>query len=239
MSEAFRDAFRKALEHGADCPPVETLLEMIEHGASGDRAGVENHLRFCPACQTEVSLYRTFEAGAVRADERSAVDFIVKRLAQETTPPARQKGATASFWQRLFTPAWMGGAALAMAAILVGVGLLPQMRLRHGVEPAMEDQTLRTGTLTVTSPRGDLAEAPNVFEWKPVEGAAEYAVVLSEVDRHAIFYKKVTSSRLLVPVGIRTLIVPGKTVLLEVKAEDGQGRVIAQSGAIRFRIKTQ
>ena len=233
------DEFRKALQHGPDCPPAETLIGVMEHGDPGDRAGINQHLHSCPACQTELAMYRGFEAGEVSADERSAVDFIVKRLQR----PAAIVPSTPSLWQRIFTrqqnfftSRWMGVAALAMAAVLLTIGLTSQSRTGRVNPPVADDQTLRTSAVTITSPTGEMNESPGFIEWQPLAGAAEYTVTLSEIDGNVIFHKTFTTSRIHLPEEIRNLIKPGKKVLLEVSAENRTGSEIARSGMVSIRV---
>ena len=163
------------------------------------------------------------------ADELEAVRFIVGRL---NAPAAREP-----FWRRLFSPRWLGGMALAAAALLVAVGLSSQWRPGHTSAPSTEDGTLRSATVRITSPTGDLSHLPPAIEWRPVPGALSYALTLQEVDGTVIFYKSITSSPLTLPEKVNKLIVPGKRILLEVVANDGAGTALARSGQVSMRLK--
>ncbi len=233
MSKDFRDALR----HSGDCPPVEALIDVMEKGAAGDRAGFRKHVSACAACQTELALYREFEAGEVRNDERADVAFIVDRL---RGIPKKESRRTRGFWQGVWpfqwgVPTWMGATAVAIAVILLTVGVVSQWRgqQRH---PLSDDEAIRSVAITITSPRGDVKESPHSIEWQPVSGASEYTVTLREVDHTLMFHNKVTSPRLLLPEERRTLLRPGKTVLVQVSASDAAGREIATSGAVSFRV---
>ena len=93
--------------------------------------------------------------------------------------------------------------------------------------------------MTIVSPRGELSESPRSIQWEPVAGASQYTVTVSEIDRTEIFHKKVTYPQLLVPEETRKLLKPGKTALVQVNAEDPEGREIASSGAVRFQVRAQ
>src|SRR5215469_1052304 len=109
------DPLRRALRHGPDCPSAESLIDVIEHGAPGDRSVIESHLQSCPACQAELALYRGFQAANVQPDEKKAVEAILTRLESG----ARAETPRPSFWSHVLQPArkpvWIGGAAFAMA----------------------------------------------------------------------------------------------------------------------------
>ncbi len=217
------DSLRQALARRPDCPALEELIEAP--------ATFEEHLGHCPACSAELALFRSFEAGEPAPDEREAVRFIVRRL---NAPPAHEP-----FWRRLFTPRWLGGMALAAAALLVAVGVSSQSRFGYTRPPATEDGTLRTTAVIITSPAGDLNHLPPAIEWRPVPGAVSYAVTFQEVDGTVIFYKNITSSPLTLPEKVNKLLVPGKRVLLEVVANDRAGMALARSGQVGMRLQSK
>ena len=220
------DSLRQALARRPDCPTLEELIEAS--------AAFEEHLGHCHACRAELALFRNFEAGEPAPDERGAVRFIVAQLGQLTAPPARE-----TFWQRLFTPRWLGGMALAAAALLVAVGLSSQWRLGHTSAPATEDGALRSTAVRITSPTGDLNQLPPAIEWRPVPGAVSYAIPCREVDGKVILNTYITSSPLILREPVNKLLVPGKKVLLEVVANDGAGIPLARSGQVGIRLQSK
>jgi hypothetical protein len=231
------DPIREALRRQPKCPSPESLIDVIEHRAPGDRASLEDHLRSCPYCQAELALYRGFQTAEVSADEREAVEAIVKSLG----PRAREETPRRSFWGRLFAPGprpvWLAGAAFAMAAVLIAVGLTSQSRFRHSSPSVADsDQTLRSSAITVTSPVGDVIEAPRAIEWRAVPGGQRYSVELDEVDGNPIFHKNVTTPEVRLPEEVRTLIKPSKKILLTIEAMDSSGAVLARSGTIAIRV---
>ena len=58
---------RDALRHGADCPAPDVMIEAMEHGGAG-REMIAPHVEKCPACQTELAMFRGFDNSEVRAD---------------------------------------------------------------------------------------------------------------------------------------------------------------------------
>jgi hypothetical protein len=232
------DTIQKALHRGADCPELAQLFDaMTQNPADPRRVQAEEHLKTCPCCQTEWSLYLQFEAGEVRPDERAAVDFIVKQVHAKRA--AERTTGLRSSWRRFWTPAWMGGAALAMAALVVAIGLTSQWRARHSSPDTYSDnQTLRSQTLEITTPLHEVTQVPAEIKWKMVPDAVTYSAVLTEVDGTRIFYTKVTLTTLSLPDSVRKLLGQGRTLLLAVTASDSSAREIAHSGIVRIHINT-
>jgi hypothetical protein len=227
---------REALRHGEDCPAPQVMIEAMEHGGAG-RELIAPHVEKCPACQTELAMFRGFETSEVRSDEKEAVDFIVRRLRGEREPePA------ITFWQGLvgwLTPVRMGGFSLAAAAVLLTVGLNSQFQTRRGVtEPLPESSVTRSALIRGVEPEGEVAEFPRQIRWEAVAGAVSYEVTLTEVDRTVIFHNSFTTPVLEVPAGIRTLVVPGKMVILSIRATDANGIELAQSGQKKIQVRS-
>jgi hypothetical protein len=165
------------------------------------------------------------------------VDFIVRRLRGEREPePA------ITFWQGLvgwLTPVRMGGFSLAAAAVLLTVGLNSQFQTRRGVtEPLPESSVTRSALIRGVEPEGEVAEFPRQIRWEAVAGAVSYEVTLTEVDRTVIFHNSFTTPVLEVPAGILTLVVPGKMVILSIRATDANGIELAQSGQKKIQVRS-
>ena len=77
---------------------------------------------------------------------------------------------------------------------------------------------------------------PEAVRWDAVPGAVRYMATLTEVDRTVIFDTKLTTPELLVPEQTRRLLVPGKTILVEIQALDAAGNVLAQVGGMRVHV---
>jgi hypothetical protein len=234
------ETLRAALRHDHNCPELPQLLAAMDlDAATAARREAELHLKSCPSCQTEWSLFQQFEACEIRPEERDAVESIVKKVQSTRTSLMRsdRPPETPTFWQRLLTPAWIGSAAIAMAALVIAIGVGSQWRARHAAP--VEDygtEVLRSQTVEITTPLQNLTEAPPEISWKPVPGAAGYALMLTEVDGTRVFYTKVTSLSLSLPPNIHTLLQSGRTLLLNVTAQDAQARDIARSGNVRIHL---
>lgn len=222
------EVLKQALQRGPGCPPLTELLE------SADR--FREHIHGCPACQTEVAAFQRFSDEPQTASERAAVRAIVA----SQTLPGRVPAAKPSAWSRFLSPAWMGGAAMALAAIVFAVGIGSQWTARHtGTDAGLETGQMRSQSVNITSPHGDLETMSREIRWQPVVGAAAYAVTVSEVDRTVLIYENVTSPAFVLPDPTYTLVMSGKTILVNVTALDAAGKQTAASGFITFHVIPQ
>ncbi len=226
--------WQQALQPGPRCLPIERFGDMLTEAEAAHVAG-------CARCQTERELFAAFEANEPVEGEGLAVEWIAaqtKRRLSAAQPggvrPAAAAPASAprSSWG---LPSW----ALMAASVAVVVGgatlLLNPSRGIDGV-PGGGD-VYRTARVEISSPAGELAEAPAEFAWTVVTGAAEYEVRLSEVDGTELWRVTTSSSPAPVPAEVRARALPAKTLIWQVSAKDGQGRTIAESSATRFRVR--
>ena len=229
-----RDLLRSALGPGRDCMPIE-LLERCVDPASVPRESAA-HLESCAHCRAELDLLRAFlrEPGS---DETEAIGIIAQRL---QLPRSTPKAAPVRWWDGLFQARWLSPAAVAMAGVLIAVGI--GIQWRHGAAPPLnipnqpETEILRSGSIAVASPAGDLAEVPTRVQWQPVPGAQQYRVRLLEVDQSELWAGSTSGTELEIPAAIRAKIVPAKTLLVQVSAFDSSERKLAESGLVRFRL---
>ncbi|MDQ1474420.1 MAG: hypothetical protein QOJ99_5900 [Bryobacterales bacterium] len=191
------DVLRNVLSHGEDCPAPEVMIEAMAHGAP-KHDEISSHVAGCPPCQTELALFRSFEAADFKPDEREAVDYIVRRMRGEQSRQAIPGSGWPVFWTRLsgfWNPVRVGGFATATAAVLLIIGLSTQWQTQRRLpERLPENDALRSTVINGVNPQGELAAIPDRIRWDPVPGAAEYSVTLSEVDRTVIFHKTFTSN---------------------------------------------
>ena len=230
---------RQALRRGSDCPEVEILLSALENTADPSHSAMSKHAELCAACGAEWSLYQRFESPALQENEQDAVRHIMARLKAPASADSRT-GAK-SWWRQLTTPAWLGGAAVAMAALVLAVGIGSEWRagreaVSGGAATGAESGTVRAQSVRVLTTLGDVSKAPDSISWAPVSGAATYKVEVREVDRTLSFYKITTTPSLAMPGEAVKLLVPGKTLLVDVFALDARGQVIAESGQLHIRI---
>jgi hypothetical protein len=233
-----------ALRRGSDCPELTHFFEALEAASQTPaRVQAEQHLSGCPGCQTEWSLYRQFEAAEMRPDERPAVDYIVKQVQSKRAAQRREDRAAdrRSSWQRFLTPAitpaWLGGAAIAMAALIVAIGIGSQWRTRHTApEVYTDNQILRSQLIELTTPLTELTRPPSEIHWKSLPGVTQYTVSITEVDQTRIVYKNITSSSLILPDNARKLLLSARTLLLSVTASDAAGREVGRSQIAKIRV---
>jgi hypothetical protein len=127
-----------------------------------------------------------------------------------------------------------------MAGVLIAVAVGVQWRQSvspeiHAPGPAGQ-VVLRSGAFDVIAPAGDIREVPQEIRWQPVAGAVQYEVRLLEVDRHELWKTTASNPQADVPSQVRAMIVPSKTLLIQVVAFDGAGRRIAAAEPERFRL---
>jgi hypothetical protein len=218
-----------ALRGVSVCPPLEELERLL----TGEDARLNEHVRQCPHCQTELQMLRSFTSNEVAEHERAAVEAIAARLKPGATSVA------APWWTRIFTARWLSPAAAVLAVGLAAVGI--GIELRHGTKPALDTEpgrteVLRSSAIAILGPVGDLREKPAEIRWEPAANAARYQVRLMEVDRAELWSAETTQSQIDLPPQVESLIVPAKTLLIEVAAFDARGRKMAESETVRFRL---
>ena len=198
---------KQSLAAGPDCPPVEALT------------AEDAHVKTCAHCRNELAMLLEFEAGAVRPEEASDVQWIAARLAQNLTPAPAPKVRPG--WWRPQVLAWCSGAA---AVAVIAIGLSSQPGHRAG------DPVPEFGTETQRALAVEVLPAAGLFAWKPVSGAAQYELTVSLVDGAVIFHNFFTKPTLAYPSEIANTMSTGKLLLWEVSAKDATGKEIARSG---------
>ncbi len=226
-----RNFLRDSLGPTKDCPP----LEKLEAALSGSDKRIVEHVRSCRYCETELAMLRTFTLADVPAEESAAVREVALRLAAPRKPVLR--GSERLPWWRfggsLLRPAVLGFAAL---LLLAGVGLQLRNSGRPQLRTDVGSDVYRTNTLTVLAPSGDLQQPPDEVRWKPVPAAVRYRVRILEVDGNEMWSVESAGGGVTIPADVRARIVPAKTLLCSVTALDGDGRTVAESNNVRFRV---
>jgi hypothetical protein len=229
-----------ALRPGADCPSLDVLGRYADAALPpAERAALATHLGGCSSCQSELTLLQTFAAGAVREDERGAVRAIVAELrrresaifAQETAPTIRQP-RFALFGSLRHAMSL----ATVLLALVGGYFLFNTTRPRVPSDAVSDGGATRSLTVELRAPIGDVVAAPQRLEWGPVSGAVRYRARLMEVDRREVWSTETAATTAELPVPIRALAVPAKTLLWQVTAYSAANAVIAESSPERFRL---
>jgi len=228
-----REILRSALTRGKDCVPIEQLEMCLE----GDAAPQEllRHVESCAHCSTELELLRSFDR-APGPEEAEAVREIVGRLRL----PRPMASASDPWWRGLLRMRLLSPAAVAMAGILIAIAVGVEWRQSgapqlHAPKQA-EEEILRSGSIQLTAPAGDIQTVPTRIEWQPTANAAQYRVSLLEVDHSEIWSASTHDSQIDIPEPARAAIVPAKTLLIHVVALDGSGRQLAESAFVRLRL---
>jgi len=226
--------WQQALEPGPSCLAIERFAETLT-------AAEAAHLAGCARCQTERELFAAYEANEPVEGEGLAVEWIAaqtKRRLAAARPGAAHPAVTAPVAAPRTTwglPSWALMAA-SVAVIVGGAALLvtPDRGIDSG---AGGGDVYRTARVEITSPAGELAEAPAQLVWTAVAGAVQYEVRLSEVDGTELWRVTTSSPAVPVPSEVRARALPAKTLVWQVSAKDAQGRTVAESGTTGFRVR--
>ena len=227
-----------ALAGANDCPPLEELERLLNEGAP---APLSRHVVRCSRCQIELQMLRAFTSSEVAEHEKAAVSLIAARLKSRSPEILRPQAAVEehrSRWKSMLGLRWLAPAAATAAAVLLVAGIAVQ--LRQGKRPSLgarisDTQVRRSSSIAILSPTGDLREKPPEIHWEAARGVARYRVRIMEVDRAELWNAETTGTRIDIPASVADLIVPAKTLLVQVAAFDADGAKIAESELVRFR----
>jgi len=222
------DALKQMLSLTPQCLAVDRLSETLTNSE-------RQHVERCSRCQTELQLWREFDLAEPSADEGAAIQWIVAELARRNSPATEASSARRFGWLTPSVRRWAGAAA--SVAMLATFGYLAWDREPPVRERTNANETYRTESLQVVRPVGDLASAPEALEWVVVPGAVGYDVEVLEVDHTVLWRATSWAARIDLPPTLVRKLVPGKTILWQVRAHNAADRVIAQSGLERVRIE--
>lgn len=215
-----------------DCVAIDQLSLMLD-GRRGEeqQRRAEVHVEGCAHCRAGIALLKEFESPAIRPGEQRDVNWIVARLRKN------QPVQALPWWKRMWTVPMLApiSIGLAMALIAIGVGL----EMRHSPGQPFSPgggEVMRSQSVEVLAPLGDLAERPAELRWKPVAGASRYMVRVFEVDRTELWTTTVQETSVAIPSSMQAKIVPLKTLMWEVRALDASRSVLASSGPTSFRL---
>jgi hypothetical protein len=229
--------WRDAVSASNECPSLE-VLEKVMEGSSPDPAS-EAHVADCPHCQSEISMLRKFEYSVPSADEGAAVAWIAAQLERNqqarTGQPA--KAAVVPFWRAMFRVPYMAAAAALIAAIAIGISMYVSDDHKPGIGGPIIGTATRSGEIQLTTPSGDLNQAPEQLSWKTWPGAASYTVTITgiDIDHTVVWSGETTQISIAVTPEMKANMRPGKPLEWTVTAKDATGKELA-TGKGRFRV---
>ncbi|MHB8054587.1 MAG: anti-sigma factor family protein [Candidatus Aminicenantales bacterium] len=134
---------------------------------------------------------------------------------------------------RRFPFRWAAVGAAALLAVAAVVLLIP----RPSRTPEFPDSGIRVvrgEALLPVEPAGALPKAPERFAWHPLDGAAEYMVIVEGID--PAWTAQTRDTAIKTPTEIVGRMVPGKLYAWRVKAFSAEGTLLATSDEIPFSI---
>jgi hypothetical protein len=231
--------WQAALRPGENCLPVEQLEKLVLEDSA---PALAEHVRSCAYCTTQLQLLREFSAGNLKESETEAVQLITARLRERSDEIFGRPGvpgeAPETWWKTLWRTPWLRPAALALAGLSIVVVLSLQMRISPpGIRPpSPEQEVLRSNTISILAPAGDVREVPNEIRWQAAPNAVRYQARLLQVDGAELWKGETATNAIGLPSAIRARVVPAKTLLCQVLAFDASGKQVGQSDTVRFRL---
>ena len=225
--QATAEALRAAVDQTSGCIELERLDGPL---SDADQA----HLHTCPRCQAELALLNQFHSSAPTPDEGAAVQWIVSEVRRRRAALASGGGLRKiRFGGLTWRP--LGLTAAALSAVVI-VAYVARDREPQLVDDSSMSVGYRTEQLSVISPVGDLEAAPSEFRWVAVPGATRYDVLILQVDRTPLWRASVPAPAVRLPASLIAQFTPGRSLIWQVSAVDASDKVIAVSGAQRFRV---
>jgi hypothetical protein len=239
---------KRALSSTSSCPDVEQLGQYADGTIDATSLRkVGSHVAACQHCKSELALLREFEEAAVRPEEERQVAWISAKLQDRSeeilASRSTQRAERLPWWKTLLTLPALSRAALALGAILIVVS--GSIYLRRSSAPVLNTtldsgrDVLRSNTVHLISPKGDLARKPSLLEWEAVPGAVRYQVRVIEVDRTELWKAETSAVGIQLPDEVRAKIQPLKSLRWQVTALDSSGKPIGSSSSESFRLSPQ
>ena len=230
---SLQEWLRAAYEDAAECPPPESWLEdELDELGPADRQRLEDHADSCPRCASERELAQNFNRDELQVSETELQEVLRRRVESDT--PTVVDIATRGPARK---PSWLRP-LLAAASVTLGIGLI--WYLGGPAPPDLPDpaarQTARTAVLELLSPTGEIELAPTEFDWQAIDGAERYILVVSGVDRAAIWEADTNGPPIRVLAQVRAKLLPAVKYTWSIEAVDASGAVVGRSKSETFRI---
>lgn len=230
--------WRDAVSAGKDCLSPEALQLVLEEESPNSPAA--RHVAGCPHCQAELAMMRSFESSAPLDNEGAAVAWIAAQLQRAQGMPASPTVAL-PWWRSLFKLPYLVATAALVLVLGLGFSIYISDRQDHSVLTAgnQQHQIMRSGSVRLTAPSGELDQIPQEFHWEAFPGATSYSIQLLEVDGSVLWSGQAEQNVLKVGPELRNKIQPGKRLLWKVAALDSAGKLVAASSQEQFRVKVK
>ncbi|PYP92494.1 MAG: hypothetical protein DMG65_04000 [Candidatus Angelobacter sp. Gp1-AA117] len=239
-----REAWRAAVSTTGNCLSINDLERLAESVPLPDEK-LNAHLAECPRCQTELAMLKNFESAAPAHDEGAAVAWITAQLGRNSLKSAPQTAVAGrlGFFRNFFRNSYAIAAVAVALIIIFSVSLYisehqaaPQ--LNAGLNNPNPGQILRSQSIRLIGPSGDLKGLPENFRWDVYPGATSYRVELTEVDGTLVRQETVNQNVLSVTPDWKSLIHTGKPYNWQVTALDASGKAVVSSSREHFRVGT-
>jgi len=239
-----REAWRAAVSTTGECLSMKDLERLAENVPLPDEK-LNAHLAGCPRCQTELAMLKNFESATPAQDEGAAVAWITAQLGRNSLKSAPQTAAAGrlAFFRSFFRSSYAIAAVAVVLIIIFSVSLYisehqsaPQ--LNAGLNNSNPSEIMRSQSVRLIGPSGDLKSLPESFRWDSYPGATSYRLELTEVDGTPVLQETVNENVLAVKPGWKSVIHTGKPYNWQVTAMDASGKAVASSSREHFRVET-
>jgi hypothetical protein len=174
-----------------------------------------------------------------RVEERDELLTVIKTRGAEifpkTTPRVETRPSLATRFLDFFTPRqWVFVTLTVIALLVIVFGYMPGRRPAPPRFVLDGENIVRGETLTLISPVIDVRSVPVAFEWRPLDGAADYKVSL--YDENLIWSASTKETRIALPADVQSKLEPGRKYSWQVKAFSPQGLLVSVSSRVHFQI---
>jgi hypothetical protein len=174
-----------------------------------------------------------------RVAEREELLAVIKKRRSEIFGGSSAPETPRESWPAkvldFFTPrqwVFVGLSVIALAVILFW--LMPARRPAPPHFVLDGEDILRGETLALISPVIDVKTAPALFEWRALDGAADYKVSL--YGQSPIWSAMTKETKIDIPEEVKAKLEPGQKYSWQVKAFSAQGLLISVSSRVHFQI---
>lgn len=228
--------WHEALSADKGCLSLEVLQNVAEGVSDADSL---QHLDQCPHCQAELAMLKNFESSLPSQEEGASVAWIAAELERrERRAPAAPAGPRVPFWRNFLRIPYMSGAVALALVVGLSISLYVSNREPRTFNVNIPGtETMRSGSVRLEGPSGDLDRLPDYFRWEAYPGTKKYRVEVVEVDGTPLWSKESTQNFVTSSAELKKKMLPGKTLLWRVTAIDDSGKARATSSQERFQIK--